>query len=843
MVADLHGCNENRLRRLLDDALDEEEQVKVVAHLSLCEVCQNAIDALAAQGRRWGTLQDFLGDCLDDFGDVHDRPKDGPSPDACFSRVDDDDDDLSIMSLLDPPENPDKMGRIGPYDVDEVVGRGGMGVVLKGFDQALSRPVAIKVMGPELAFLSAARKRFAREARAAAAVAHEHVVAIHAVDSWKGLPYLVMQYIAGISLQARIDRDGPLSVVEILRIGKQIASGLAVAHEQGLVHRDIKPSNILLENGVERIKITDFGLARAVADASLSQSGLVSGTPQYMAPEQTRCEKVDPRADLFSLGSVMYAMCTGHSPFRAETTMAVLRRVCDDTPRPIRSQNSEIPEWLADIIATLHAKNPDARFQSAAEVEHLLGRCLTHLELSAGGPPPFRLPGHRFSGALRRKWSALAGGLLVLVTGVGICCYTTERERLSKSDQAVKLHVTEASALRGAVSDRYEPAKPDSADARQGNLDEKAFDRRIATKLDRRPTVTAVGTPTGRIDGGSISTAEHIAEFLKPVPLAVASEIPRWEAGIVSSAAYSTDGKLLALGCGDGSVMICETSTRKPCAVLNGQAGRVWSVAFSPDGQSLAAASGKWIPSARTGQVKLWDVANGTLLADLADTGSLQLAVAFSPDAKTIAWGGRDRTITLWDTELMRVRAVCAGHEWTIRSLVFHPTEPVIVSAGFDGTIRFWDTQTGGERGPAIRHNGRSSNCVAISPDGKLLAANSGPRSDEPGVEGPAPGWITFWDWDTRQKVRGIEGFRFDILGIAFSPDGKTLATAGGFYTSGAEVAIWDVATGMRLAALVGHKFWAECITFSPDGKNLISTGGAEPDFGEVRVWDLTRPR
>ena len=229
----------------------------------------------------------------------------------------------------------------------EVLGRGGFGIVLKAFDPALSRVVAIKVLAPQLAASAAARSRFAREARAAAAVVHENVVAIHAVDSWNGLPYLVMPYIAGRSLQERVDRDGPLAVKEILRIGMQTAQGLAAAHAQGLVHRDVKPSNILLENGVERVKLTDFGLARAVDDASLTQSGVVAGTPQYMSPEQARGEAVDHRSDLFSLGSVLYFMCTGHPPFRADSTPAVLRRVCDDRPRPLREVNPDVPDWLA----------------------------------------------------------------------------------------------------------------------------------------------------------------------------------------------------------------------------------------------------------------------------------------------------------------------------------------------------------------------------------------------------------------------------------------------------------------------------------------------------------------
>ena len=228
-----------------------------------------------------------------------------------------------------------------------MLGRGGFGIVLKASDPALGRAVAIKVLAPQLATSGAARSRFAREARAAAAVVHDHVVAIHSVDSWRGMPYLVMPYVAGRSLQERVDHDGPLGPKEILRIGMQTALGLAAAHAQGLVHRDVKPSNILLENGVERVKLTDFGLARAVDDGSLTQSGVVAGTPQYMSPEQAAGEAVDHRSDLFSLGSVLYFMCVGHPPFRASSTPAVLRRVCDERPTPVRELNPEIPDWLA----------------------------------------------------------------------------------------------------------------------------------------------------------------------------------------------------------------------------------------------------------------------------------------------------------------------------------------------------------------------------------------------------------------------------------------------------------------------------------------------------------------
>jgi tetratricopeptide (TPR) repeat protein len=255
-----------------------------------------------------------------------------------------------------------------------------MGQVFRALDERLNRVVAVKVLLPALAGDPVARRRFLREARAAAAVCHENVVTIHAVDEADGAPYLVMQLVAGQSLQQKIDRVGPLGIEEVLRIGIQVASALAAAHAQGLVHRDIKLANILLENGVERVKVTDFGLARAATDAGLTQSGVVAGTPSYMSPEQARGEPIDHRTDLFSLGSVLYAMCTGRPPFRAESAVALLRMVNDDDPRPIRETNPEVPDWLAGVVGKLMAKDPARRYQTAAEVADVLARHLAGLQ-------------------------------------------------------------------------------------------------------------------------------------------------------------------------------------------------------------------------------------------------------------------------------------------------------------------------------------------------------------------------------------------------------------------------------------------------------------------------------
>jgi serine/threonine protein kinase len=375
------------LKQLLDGVVPEPEQTRLQGHLETCVACQQRLQQLAAGSDSWAEAAHHLGA----------EPPRGDALRLAMEKLRDKDqlvltqdeadgrEEISL-SFLDPPAKPRQLGKLDHYEIIEVIGRGGMGIVFKALDPALHRIVAVKVMTPQLASIPSAQQRFLREARAAAAVCHEHVVTIHAVAEVRGLPYLVMQFVAGMSLQDRLERGGPLNLDEVLRIGMQTAQGLAAAHAQGLVHRDIKPANILLENGVERVKITDFGLARAANDARVTQSGVIVGTPQYMAPEQARGETVDHRADLFSLGSVLYFMCTGQPPFQGDSSLAVLRRVCDETPPPITEINPNTPDWLVEIIARLQSKESDERFQSATEVAELLGGRYASLQQSRSQP-------------------------------------------------------------------------------------------------------------------------------------------------------------------------------------------------------------------------------------------------------------------------------------------------------------------------------------------------------------------------------------------------------------------------------------------------------------------------
>jgi serine/threonine-protein kinase len=378
-----------RLEQFLEGRLADDDARQIELHLETCSECRSRLETAAADDSYWSLVPMYLSDDAIDCDFATSMIATTERPSGWMS--DDKSELLRITDYFDPTDDPRMMGRFGGYEIAGIVGSGGMGVVLKGFETALDRYVAIKALAPHLATSGAARTRFAREARAAAAVLHENVVSIHRVSEANGLPFLVMPYIAGDSLVKRLDERGPLELHEILRIGVQVAAGLAAAHAQGLVHRDIKPGNILLGSGIERVTITDFGLARAADDASLTRSGVITGTPQFMSPEQARGEPVDARSDLFSLGSVLYAMCTGRPPFRADTAYGVLRRIGEHNPRSIRELTPELPEWLQEIVEKLHAKVPADRFASATEVAQLLRRWLAHIEQPATAPAPARV--------------------------------------------------------------------------------------------------------------------------------------------------------------------------------------------------------------------------------------------------------------------------------------------------------------------------------------------------------------------------------------------------------------------------------------------------------------------
>ena len=272
--------------------------------------------------------------------------------------------------FLDPPRRPGELGWLAHYRVRRLLGEGGMGLVFEAEDTDLLRPVALKVVRPELAGSTQAAQRFTLEARAMAALKHDHIVTIYQVGQVRGVPFLAMEYLQGMSLYRWFERGRKPSLDLMLRLGREMAAGLAAAHKRGLIHRDIKPANIWLEAPIGRVKILDFGLARSeTQDVHITNPGIDSGFPGVHGPGAgARRRSATPSCDLFSLGCVLYQLCTGELPFPGTTVMAVLTSLSIDTPAPARDRNPAVPPALDELVMQLLAKNPADRPASAEVV-------------------------------------------------------------------------------------------------------------------------------------------------------------------------------------------------------------------------------------------------------------------------------------------------------------------------------------------------------------------------------------------------------------------------------------------------------------------------------------------
>lgn len=274
---------------------------------------------------------------------------------------------------------------IGPYKIHKVLGFGAMATVYQAEDTQLNRQVALKVLNKKWLHDPVAKERFLREAKLASLIKSKHVVLIHAVGEENGIPYLAMELLEGFALERLLSEKIELTVTQILRLGREIARGLAAAHEKGLIHRDIKPANIWLETVVDesggnkkiyRVKLLDFGMARLQEQTQgLTRHGMVVGTPFYMSPEQATSSKIDARSDLFSLGVVLYQLSTGMLPFQGETAISVMSALIKETPTPVHEVNPEIPRKLSRLIEKLLSKlsedRPSNAINAAKQLEQL----------------------------------------------------------------------------------------------------------------------------------------------------------------------------------------------------------------------------------------------------------------------------------------------------------------------------------------------------------------------------------------------------------------------------------------------------------------------------------------
>ncbi len=466
------SCDPRLLDEYLDARLDDAACELVESHLTECSECRRRIEHSDSDVADWKRKRSLL------LPDVFD----GQLSTGIESDVDSPADVSSMLTReirgwLDATDDPRMIGRFAGYEIVGIVGHGGMGIVLKGFEHSLNRYVAIKILAPRLATNGSARKRFSREAQAAAAVRHDNIIAIHRVDEWHGLPFLVMPYAGGISLQKRIDTDGPLTIEQTLRVGIQVASGLAAAHAQGLIHRDIKPANILLEQGVERVTITDFGLARAADDASITRTGVIAGTPQFMSPEQAEARSLDARSDLFSLGSVLYTMATGRPPFRGEACFEVLNRIVNESARPMREIEPTVPEWLEWIVAKLQSKSPDDRPSTASEVTSLLEDCLAHVQQ----PTTTALPRMLIASMNKAQQRSLPTILRWIAVGMFSCLvFFAGILVVQNTNQGMLSSESEAGNIASSIGRTAEPSPNAKSDQPQSsNLIQQQFDPQV----------------------------------------------------------------------------------------------------------------------------------------------------------------------------------------------------------------------------------------------------------------------------------------------------------------------------------------------------------------------------